>query len=235
MCICPHLLERWILSHQCCCYFSWEWFNATKVQFLLFVSWKVNNNPITDFAVTLLTFFDSGQSRNFGQIRLTVVICIRFNISRLVRLTAWWKWSSYFRQWYTTITDSISVEIWIRFVQTVTGTWVLPFRSGSGSTSISCAGTGISSLSSMYASFLMYIRVLWLFKVTPFFVQSNPSLIARCFHPQNTQTFLINWTCIKGNRIINYLQQWQLDNSSGTFCTLWFSDATRKHTYEQIF
>ena len=74
MYICPHLLEKWMLRHQCCCYFSKnrfsQWFNVTKVQFLLFVRWKVNNNPITNFQVTFLTFFDSGQSRNFGQIRL---------------------------------------------------------------------------------------------------------------------------------------------------------------------
>jgi len=78
----------------------------------------------------------------------------------------------------------------------------------------------ISSLSYIYASYLMYIHVLRLFKVTPFFVQSHPSLIACWFHLQNTETFLIYWTHMKGNRIVNYLQQWQLDNSSGTFCTL---------------
>jgi len=40
---------------------------------------------------------------------------------------------------------------------------------------------------------------------------------------------------MKGNWIVDYSQQWQLEDSSGTFCTPRFSDAMRQRSFRPIF
>ena len=77
------------------------------------------------------------------------------------------------------------------------------------------------------SSFIHYMLIIFniiristgVFKVTPFFVQSHPTLIKCHFHLFNTVIFQIDDMHMKGNWIVHCSQQWQLGDCCGNLRT----------------